>query len=266
MRRRPEASVPRAWALPAALHYLLYSRTQCAPPPETDARSRALIDLLVIRMRYGRLSFLPLFSMLSVVLLVSVPETGAQSLKGSRQTRILQNRRADRLGYSVVQNKKQLRRLVARGRLVPIRKTKNLRVSRGLPAYRRVLRPQAEDYSQYLARTCRLDGPPLRITSATRTPDVQSAIRTNAAPSGGPAASLHLRGLAFDVAREGLTRRQQKCIERIAIRHERQSGRGGRFDAIKEHRHGSRCYHFSVVESPIRKSTTIRRGRRAVRA
>jgi hypothetical protein len=204
--------------------------------------------------------------MLSLVFLLITPDTGAQSLKGSRQTRVVQNRRADRLGYSVVQNKKELRRLVARGRLVPIRKTKNLHVSRELPAYRRVLRPQAEDYSQYLARTCRLDGPRLRITSATRTPDVQRAIRTNAAPSGGPASSLHLRGLAFDVAREGLTRRQQQCIERIAIRHERLAGTGGRFDAIKEHRHGSRCYHFSVIESPIRKSTNTKRGRRAVRA
>ena len=233
--------------------------------PLRPSRSRALIELRVVRMKYGRLRFLPILSMLIVVFLVSAPETNAQSLKGSRQTRILQNRHADRLGYSVVKNKKELRRLVARGRLVPIRKTKNLRVSRDLPAYRRVLRPQAEDYSQYLARTCRLDGPQLRITSATRTPDVQRAIRTNAAPSGGPAASLHLRGLAFDVAREGMTRRQQQCIERIAIRHERQSGRGGKFDAIMEHRHGSRCYHFSVVESPVRKSTIVKRGRRAVR-
>ena len=217
-------------------------------------------------MRYRGPGSSPIPLILILVVLILVPDAVAQSLKGSRQTRIVQNRRAERLGYSVVQNKKELRRLVARGRLVPIRKTKNLHVSRALPAYRRVLRPQAEDYSQYLARTCRLDGPRLRITSATRTPDVQRAIRTNAAPSGGPAASLHLRGLAFDVAREGLTRRQQQCIERVAIRHERLAGRGGRFDAIKEHRHGSRCYHFAVIESPIRKSTSTKRGRRAVRA
>jgi hypothetical protein len=220
----------------------------------------------------------PFLLILAVAFLISATETSAQSLKGSRRTRVLQNHRAQKLGYSVVRNKKELRRLVARRRLVPIRTTKNVRVSRGLPAYRRVLRPQAEDYAQYLGRTCRLDGPPLRITSATRTPDVQRAIRTNAAPSGGPAASLHLRGLAFDVAREGLTRRQQQCIERIALRHERAYGAGGRFDAIKEHSHGSRCYHFSVVESPVRPSRRARiiraslkpapgrRARRSVRA
>lgn len=196
--------------------------------------------------------------------LFAVPDSPAQSLKGSRKTRVLQNQRAQKLGYSVVGSKKALRGLVARGRLVPIRSSKNLRVSNGLPRYRRVLRPQTEDYSQYLARTCRLDGPPLRITSATRTPDVQRAIPTNAAPSSGPAASLHLRGVAFDVAREGLTRRQQTCIERIALRDEGRAGRGGRFDAIKEHHSGSRCYHFAVIESPVRKSRPARR--RAVRA
>ena len=203
---------------------------------------------------------------LSALILISIFVFGvhAQSLKGSRQTRVLQNRHAQKLGYSVVKSKKQLKNLVARGRLVPIRSTKNLRVSRTLPKYRRVLRPDTAAYSQYLARSCRLDGPPLRITSATRTPDVQRAIPTNAAPAGGPASSLHLRGLAFDVAREGLTRKQQACIERIALRDERRAGSGARFDAIKEHHRGSRCYHFAVVESPVRKSRTARR--KSVRA
>ena len=203
---------------------------------------------------------------LCVLILISIVvfDVHAQSLKGSRQTRVLQNRHAQKLGSSVVKSTKQLKNLVARGRLVPIRSTKNLRVSRSLPKYRRVLRPQAEGYGQYLARTCRLDGPPLKITSATRTPEVQRSIATNAAPANGPASSLHLRGLAFDVSRAGLTRKQQSCIERIALRDERRAGRASKFDAIKENHRGARCYHFAVVESPIRKARPQRR--RAVRA
>jgi hypothetical protein len=118
-----------------------------------------------------------------------------------------------------------------------------------MPKYRRVLRPATEEYAQHLAQSCRLDGPPLRITSAVRTIEVQKRITLNAAPPSGPASSLHVRGTAFDIAQQGLTRRQRACIEREAIKRERAAG-AARFDVIKERHRHARCYHFSVLECP----------------
>jgi hypothetical protein len=86
-----------------------------------------------------------------------------------------------------------------------------------LPTNRRYTRPWVNSFldsigSAYLAQF----GKQLQVNSAVRTVKVQRSLshwNRNAAPAHGETASSHLAGLTVDIARRGLTKKQNTWIE-----------------------------------------------------
>ena len=120
-----------------------------------------------------------------------------------------ENRRADALGYKRYINTDDMRRGVLSGQLVPIT---GVKINAKLPKNRRYLRPEA---MAFLARIDRELAASLTVDSAIRPADVQRRLirfNKNAAPYDGYRASSHERGSTFDIARSGLSRRQNRYL------------------------------------------------------
>ena len=162
---------------------------------------------------------------LAVLLLVTVHvEAGHKRRKGpsAREKvamRRLQNVKADKLGLRKIKSRKELKQIAAdsmlarkRGivKIQPIRG--KLKIKGSVPEWRRLLTRPAAQAAGHFSRLCGRPGRELTITSAARDPETQSGIRHNAASAKGPLASLHMRFVAFDVTRRGLTDSQQECI------------------------------------------------------
>ena len=146
-----------------------------------------------------------------------------------------ENRRADALGYRRYLDMKDVNIGVAGGELVPIT---GVKINDKLPKDRRYLRPEALSFLERLNRDV---GSNLTVDSAIRPADVQRRLgrfNPNAAPFDGYRASSHERGSTFDVARHGLSHRQERFLQSrllyyLAI---------GRILVIQERE----CYHVFV--------------------
>ena len=102
-----------------------------------------------------------------------------------------------------------MRQGVISGELVLIT---GVKINAKLPKERRFLRPEAQSFLERLNRDC---GSTLTIDSAIRPADVQRRLirfNKNAAPYDGYRASSHERGTTFDIARKGLSRRQERLL------------------------------------------------------
>ena len=146
-----------------------------------------------------------------------------------------ENRRADALGYRRYLDMKDVNIGVAGGELVPIT---GVKINDKLPKDRRYLRPEVLSFLERLNRDV---GSNLTVDSAIRPADVQRRLgrfNPNAAPFDGYRASSHERGSTFDIARRGLSRRQERFLQSrllyyLAI---------GRILVIQERE----CYHVFV--------------------
>jgi hypothetical protein len=121
-----------------------------------------------------------------------------------------ENRRADTLGYKRYVDAADMRQGVISGELVPIT---GVKINAKLPKYRRYLRPEAQSFLERLNHDV---GPTLTIDSAIRPADVQRSLirfNPNAAPYDGDRASSHERGTTFDIAKRGLTSRQERLLQ-----------------------------------------------------
>ena len=124
-----------------------------------------------------------------------------------------ENRRADALGMRRYLTQEDVNKGVRNGELVEIKSNANFEVYK-IPRERCYLRPDASAFLQELARNTSMVAR-IRVSSAIRPADVQRRLgrfNPNAAPFDGYRASSHERGSTFDIARKGLSRRQERLL------------------------------------------------------
>jgi hypothetical protein len=165
----------------------------------------------------------------------------------SRQSLIDQNAAADALGLPVIRTSKEMQELAQAGELVRLRTTAYLQVQ--CPQDRAVVRPWAADFITGLAQDFYATfGKPLRINSATRPQAVQRRLlrwNRNAAPVHGETASVHMRGIAVDIARRGLTGKE------LAYLQARLAGAVVARRVIVEEELRQPCFHTVVMPAPV---------------
>jgi hypothetical protein len=130
---------------------------------------------------------------------------------------IAQNQLADRLGLERFQDDMDLFIATNSGKLVPIKETQYVTISRLLPGDRRLVRPWVNDFLQVLGKQFYEEfHKPIQVNSAVRTYEVQKKLRRrnhNAAPVDGETASSHMAGATIDLQRQGLTKKQIRFLE-----------------------------------------------------
>lgn len=135
----------------------------------------------------------------------------------SRDNLLSQNAAIDELGLERLKDDKALKAAVAADGLVSITSNEYVRISPKLETKRRFCRPWVDDFLQELGKAYFEEfEEPIQVNSAVRT--VRTQIRLihwnhNAAPAHGETASAHLAGVAVDLQRRGLTRRQIGFIQ-----------------------------------------------------
>lgn len=139
---------------------------------------------------------------------------------------VRENAAADRQNLSRLRDRRTLRRFVRAGLLVPVpEETRTYWVS-GVPDWLRVSRPWAKRFIEQLAGGLHaLFGTRLKVTSLTRTADVQRALATwngNAAPADGRIRSTHLTGAAVDLSKQPLSEREILWLRHVLRRLARQ--------------------------------------------
>lgn len=88
-----------------------------------------------------------------------------------------------------------------------------------VPSDYRYLRPWANVFLQRISKQFRTRfGQPMRVTSLLRTVSYQRSLarrNSNAAPSTGPKASVHLTGACLDISKKGMSRAQQSWVRNV---------------------------------------------------
>jgi hypothetical protein len=161
----------------------------------------------------------------------------AQSLRGSNASVKLMYRRAVHVGFDFYETTAEVRRAVARGRLVPLKGNRNYAVANVSAPY---VRPETRAFVNDLAldyrRTC---GQRMVVTSATRPMSRKLA--------NGSALSVHPTGMAID-----LRRPKGRCLtwlRRTLLAAERR----GAIEATEERRPPH--FHVAVLPSRLEKVT-----------
>ncbi|HSE94766.1 MAG TPA: DUF5715 family protein [Methylomirabilota bacterium] len=157
-----------------------------------------------------------------------------------------ENRAADGLRLSRMQDDRTVARFVRAGRLVSVpRHTATLWVE-GVPDALRVARPWTRRFVEQLAAAARdLFGTRLKITSLTRTVALQARLdrsNPNAAPAAGRRRSTHLTGAAVDISKRPHTAPEIRWLRAVLARLEGQ----GLLLAIEEFAQP----HFHVMVLP----------------
>lgn len=135
----------------------------------------------------------------------------------SHESLVLQNAEANRLGLERYADSKALSAAVEREDLVPLPLSVSLAVDKRLPPERRYCRPWVAAFLFDLSDAFYQEyHQPLLIDSAVRTVRVQRSLlrwNKNAAPAHGELESVHIAGIAVDIARRPLTGNQIRWLE-----------------------------------------------------
>src|SRR5208282_266650 len=135
----------------------------------------------------------------------------------THESLIIQNAEANRLGLERYEDNKALSAAVEREELVPLPLSVSLTVDRRLDPKRRYCRLWVAQFLTDLSESYyETFHQPLLIDSAVRTVKVQRSLlrwNKNAAPAHGEIASVHLAGIAVDIARRPLTGVQIRWLE-----------------------------------------------------
>lgn len=121
----------------------------------------------------------------------------------------LQNEMANRDNLSRIKNEVELEDFVERGLLIPLPKTKSIKIDWRLDNDRRFCRPWTYQFliDMGLAYKSRFKKR-LQVNSAVRTMEDQEKLRRkngNAAPAEGPLASSHLTGATVDITKKKMS-------------------------------------------------------------
>jgi hypothetical protein len=168
-------------------------------------------------------------------------------LRGSHESLVRQNTRAEEDGLLRVKDDADLQMLRRQGSLVALPELASMRSDTRLPANRRYCRVWTSHFLTDLARVhYERFHKPLQINSAVRTIQYQRRllhINGNAAPAEGDVASPHLTGEAVDIAKKGLTPSEVAWMRAYLLPLQT----AGRIDVEEEFQQS--CFHISVYRA-----------------
>jgi hypothetical protein len=168
-------------------------------------------------------------------------------LRGSRESLVRQNERAEQDGLLRVKDNDDLVTLRRQGKLVALPELVSMHVDTRLPANRRYCRTWTGRFLTELARVhYERFHKPLQINSAVRTVAYQRHllhINGNAAPAEGSVASPHLTGEAVDIAKKGLTPSEVAWMRAYLLPLQT----AGKIDVAEEFQQS--CFHISVYKA-----------------
>ena len=135
----------------------------------------------------------------------------------TRESLVLQNAEVNRLGLERYADSKALAAAVEREDLVPLPLSVSLAVDRRLDPHRRYCRPWVAAFLFDLSDAYYTEfHTPLLVDSAVRTVKVQRSLlrwNKNAAPAHGELESVHIAGIAVDIARRPMNGNQIRWME-----------------------------------------------------
>jgi hypothetical protein len=168
-------------------------------------------------------------------------------LRGSRESLLRQNERAEKDGLAPLENDAALISMSRSKELVALPVKLDLRVDPRLEVDRRYCRPWTGRFLSDLAQAhyARFHSP-LQVNSAVRTVEYQKRlvrVNGNAAPAEGDTRSPHLTGEAIDIAKKGLSQSEVGWLRAYLM--PLQSA--GKLDVEEEFEQA--CFHISVYRS-----------------
>jgi hypothetical protein len=171
-------------------------------------------------------------------------------LRGSHESLVRQNERAEQEGILRVKDDDDLVTLRRQGSLIALPQLASIRVDSRLPANRRYCRVWTGEFLTDLARVhYERFHKPLQINSAVRTVEYQRHllhINGNAAPAEGDVASPHLTGQAVDIAKKGLTSSEVAWMRAYLLPLQI----AGKIDVEEEFKQS--CFHISVYRTYLK--------------
>jgi hypothetical protein len=171
----------------------------------------------------------------------------ASPLRGSHDSLVRQNERAEADALERIQDDADLNDRIARGMLVPVPTSGSLTVNGNLPEDRRYCRPWTATFLRDLARAHQTQfHTSLEVSSAVRTVEYQKrliGINGNAAAAEGDIVSPHVTGATIDIAKSGMNRRELAWmrVHLLTIQN------AGKID-VEEEFHQA-CFHITVYKS-----------------
>jgi hypothetical protein len=183
---------------------------------------------------------------------VNVPEVPLAAmnlppLRGTHESLVRQNERAEQDGILRVKDNDDLVTLRRAGLLVALPELASMHVDSRLPANRRYCRVWTSHFLGDLARVhYERFHRPLQVNSAIRTIEFQHHLRHingNAAPAEGDVASPHLTGEAVDIAKKGLTASEVAWMRAYLLPLQT----AGKIDVEEEFKQS--CFHISVYKT-----------------
>jgi hypothetical protein len=171
----------------------------------------------------------------------------ASPLRGSRDSLVRQNERAEADALERIQDDADLNDRISRGMLVPVPTSGSLTVNGNLPEDRRYCRPWTAAFLRDLARAHQTQfHTSLEVSSAVRTVEYQKrlmGINGNAAAAEGDIVSPHVTGATIDIAKSGMSRRELAWmrVHLLTIQN------AGKID-VEEEFHQA-CFHITVYKS-----------------
>lgn len=170
-------------------------------------------------------------------------------LRGTHESLVRQNQRADAEGLARIQDDADIQVLLHHGLLVSLPTANGLHADPRLPVNRRYCRPFTADFLKDLSHAFyERFHQGLQINSAVRTVEYQRhllRINGNAAPAEGDIASPHLTGATIDIAKKGLSPLQVEWMRAYLLPLERD----GKLDVEEEFYQS--CFHISVYQSYV---------------
>jgi Family of unknown function (DUF5715) len=170
-------------------------------------------------------------------------------LRGSHESLVRQNERAEQDGLLRVKDNDNLVTLRRQGKLVALPELASIHTDSRLPANRRYCRVWTGHFLADLARVhYERFHKPLQINSAIRTVAYQRHllhINGNAAPAEGDVASPHLTGEAVDIAKKELSPSEVAWMRAYLLPLQA----AGKIDVAEEFQQS--CFHISVYKSYV---------------
>ncbi len=170
-------------------------------------------------------------------------------LKGSHESLVRQNTRADAEGLERIEDEEDLNRLVCAHELVSLPASESLHVNTSMETNRRYCRPWTAKFLTDLAEAhYQRFKRPLQVNSAVRTVAYQRRlirINGNAAPAEGDIASPHLTGATIDIGKKGLSLSEIGWMRAYLLPLQQ----AGRIDVEEEF--AQSCFHISVYKSYV---------------
>jgi hypothetical protein len=141
--------------------------------------------------------------------------------KGSHEMLVKQNEIIDQLELPRIADDDELAFVISNEQLVPLQETLALHIAGNLKPTRRYCKPWTRDFVADFSQAFYEEFKrPIQVNSAIRTVQQQKKLRRrnrNAGPIEGETASTHLAGIALDISKRGLTRKQHAWVEQYFL-------------------------------------------------